>query len=475
MAVPRSRPAHRAMPDHSSNIGNSRLSAASSASTSPLHQTQSGQQNPKSAVPLGRGHSEPRRLDITDAAGSFVYHDPKGGSCPQWRMAGSLGQHEIEIPPGDGGRGRGRGRGERGKQGKDGLKSGLRSGRSSPGVERTRDETREAGTRRLRERAGQWWIQPLGRPAESPRIGYSQSDSSEERIHIYRGNLNTTDFTGSRSSASKPNNGTDRAIVKLPLPGNNHTDIVYPSHAAPADARVSSIAIPYHDTITSDMAGIQFPNTEVYPERGQQGRPLPCPPVSPTRLPTHGSTNHTQLIAVNDGRNHSRGGHNIDRPSGGGNVYWPYHIAVRSSGAVDKRTTHRLDKNNTSQKPKGTKRRSRSAGKDTSRYLRVGTAVYRIVPTVRDRTSSSSSTNSLGSAASCSKPALPRAYRVTDLDISYDNFRDDHLRQLARRGGGVASSSTLDACTPPVGDFHCLSREESDHSTSSTGPRRSRF
>ncbi|RUS86068.1 hypothetical protein EGW08_006161 [Elysia chlorotica] len=370
----------------------------------------------------------------------------------------------------------------------------------SSGAERNRNERIETRIRKVRsDRMGEWWFQRKSRLGHAPYAGYPQSESSEERIHIYRGNLTKAGCSHTKHSTPKKNTGIYSSVSRHTfgeaLGSLRHANIANPSHAVPPDARVSSIDIPYHDTLSQDMpAGkndIHFSRTEVYPPR-ENRRQVPSTPNSPvTFSPGHSNNIYSQLIALSGGINPSRAGSSIDKHhEGDGKVYLSCRFGAKSNDSFAKRDKFKTKKIEGNTKRQKTRRRGnnikgRSPHKNNTQYLRVGEAVYRIVPnaTHGNSSNSSSSDNSLGSAASAtySKPGMAHAYRMSDLDLSYDNFRDDHLRQLARHGRGVASSSTLDACTPPLciragmAGMAGVTGVDSEHSSSSMGRDRIRF
>ena len=474
--MPRPRPefhsAHRHPPRMESGTAKNRHSPGTTvtARQSVPHGATENQCSP------GPGQSETAKRDSSEAARSFVYHDPRGGNNPLWRAVGQIDREDSGKTT--------KGRGEREKMVDAGVKKGMDFSYISSGTERNWRERRETGSRNLRsDRAGEWWFQRKNRTGQSPHAGRSHRESSEEHIHIYRGNLTKAGSSRTRNSTSKTRSSSMPPMFGQAIGGLNYADIVNPSHATPPDAKVSSIDIPNHDTLSQDMQAcknvIQFSNTDVYPAKRHRGE-LPSTSSPLTCVPAQ-SNIYTQLIGLSGEINHSREGNSIDKLSegdGNANVYWPYRSAAKCRDTVAKRDitkAKRIDRKTKGYKARGRSIKGRSLHRDNSRYLRVGETVYRIVTTATDGDSSNTSSNSLGSAASCSKRGGTHAYRVSDLDLSYDKFRDDHFRQLARYGRGVASSSTLDAYTPPVCGRGEIGREESEHSSSSTGRDRSRF
>ncbi|GFR88246.1 hypothetical protein ElyMa_000765900 [Elysia marginata] len=407
----------------------------------------------------GKDETETGGRDISEVAGSFVYHDPRGGTNPSWRVIGKSGLLA----------GHGKGRGNIGKTRDIGTKNRLESDDSSLETGMEKGKGKEFGTCKVRgDRVGEYWLQCMA-AGQSHRTGDTQSQLSEERIQIYRGNLNTPDVHRTKPY-SKAYGGAYSAVSGAAGGGAFHTDLINPSHATPPDARVSSIAIPQHDTLPRDMSagktGIRFSNTEMYSTKGHKEKesPLTLPPMTCV----HPQSNlYTDLLDFSDRKEHSRE-EKIFGQSGNKewNVYRPYSVGLNAKACdtVDIGGQH-IHKRSNKYKTKGSTRKNKwGPDKDSRRYLRVRGAIYRIVPTVTGGNSSSStSSNSLGSDVYCTESGLAQSsHRVADHDLSYDNFRDNHLRQLARRGGRVASSSTLDACA---------ARDCAEHSSSSSSDR----
>ncbi|GFO43900.1 hypothetical protein PoB_007040500 [Plakobranchus ocellatus] len=423
-------------PGTGSNRDNSKPGNLAHASVS-----QAGHLGKKSSEGYARDN---RRQDTSVATGSFIYHDPWGGNSPMWRVESTDGRGKhAEVSEGIT---------EAPEESVNGDKKSERNGVKNA----------ESSTYRVRERGSEWMH--LYTPGPSHRSGHPLVDQSTERIHIYRGNLTTAN--GAASKNLKLHKVGDGSITSQLLKNSNQDNDLC-NKTESAATHVSSIDIPTYDSHYRGF--VMHSNGKQHSDRissltRDHERQIVSKQPAAARAQDLASNVYAQPLSTAMRKHPSNGSYNIDRPYSG-NTQWP----DASAGPINQNIRRGKIRANISDKTRiSVKNKNTSAERD-SRYMRVGKTIYRILPTAAYSDSNTSSNSSVGSRISKkSKLGFSKAYKVSGFDISYDNFRDGHLRQLTRRGDGAASSSTLEAGLAPMTDTNGLDRAESGRSSSAT-------